>query len=687
MKTKTRLVALAASLFCGGLAALPAAAQWSNSSINPFIVADLPGDNGLPAMVPLSDGGCYLAWRTWESGHSGYDTRVQRLNAAGVEQWGHNGVLAAVGTSTSTIVGGMDIALASDGGLFVTHDARSDAAFPAVRQANVQKLSAAGVKLWGTSDNGIAVSTGEYGGAPAQVCAMPDGGCLVAYTVSPPSNVAAKYINMMRYTSAGVPAWASAKFIFQSGVNLIVTDVQPGESDTYIVSWVRNKTETEFVTQKFTGTGVAAAGWPSPITLDSHGLTNHDFPGFISDGAGGGIYAWRSYNNSGFGSGSDALLQHVLANGTLKFASPVLTVDPVLEPTRGRQTASVAYNATEGSYFVGFEQGPVSNGIHRSTHVQKISSAGARLWTGTGFVVVPEPANQQVTTGNVKVHATSDGGCIVLGTVTRGPTGTASVVFATKVNTVGGFPSATWEVYVDSNVNTSKGRMAVVPSTGSDDAILAYSIGGGLDDSIAVTRVASSDGAPGVEPEEPYFLSDPPVSVTVCDNGDVTLSVEVEGTPNIGYRWQRHYAAVADAWWYLGEGDNAFGCIIPDDGTTYSGTSTASLTIHNAHALPPMITCTAGTMATSPDYNAYRCIVFNAASDQPAVSLPTTLNVESCGNPCPADFNNVNGVTVQDIFDFLTAWLAGNASADFNHVNGVTVQDIFDFLTAWLAGC
>ncbi len=54
---------------------------------------------------------------------------------------------------------------------------------------------------------------------------------------------------------------------------------------------------------------------------------------------------------------------------------------------------------------------------------------------------------------------------------------------------------------------------------------------------------------------------------------------------------------------------------------------------------------------------------------------------------CAADFNGVNGVTVQDIFDFLTAWLAGSPSANFNHVNGVTVQDIFDFLTAWLAGC
>ncbi len=61
--------------------------------------------------------------------------------------------------------------------------------------------------------------------------------------------------------------------------------------------------------------------------------------------------------------------------------------------------------------------------------------------------------------------------------------------------------------------------------------------------------------------------------------------------------------------------------------------------------------------------------------------------VASTAPPCTADFNGVNGVTVQDIFDFLTAWLAGSSTADFNHVNGVTVQDIFDFLTAWLAGC
>jgi hypothetical protein len=54
---------------------------------------------------------------------------------------------------------------------------------------------------------------------------------------------------------------------------------------------------------------------------------------------------------------------------------------------------------------------------------------------------------------------------------------------------------------------------------------------------------------------------------------------------------------------------------------------------------------------------------------------------------CAADFNKVGGITVQDIFDYLTAWFAGAANTDINGVDGVSVQDIFDYLNAWFAGC
>ncbi len=67
------------------------------------------------------------------------------------------------------------------------------------------------------------------------------------------------------------------------------------------------------------------------------------------------------------------------------------------------------------------------------------------------------------------------------------------------------------------------------------------------------------------------------------------------------------------------------------------------------------------------------------------------INFDGTGNyvgiSCPADFNLDGELSVQDIFDFLNAWFAGDIRADFNGQSGLAVQDIFDFLNAWFAGC
>jgi hypothetical protein len=54
---------------------------------------------------------------------------------------------------------------------------------------------------------------------------------------------------------------------------------------------------------------------------------------------------------------------------------------------------------------------------------------------------------------------------------------------------------------------------------------------------------------------------------------------------------------------------------------------------------------------------------------------------------CKANYNQVGGVTVQDIFDFLAGYFTGNTLADINGSGSVTVQDIFDFLAAYFVGC
>ena len=69
---------------------------------------------------------------------------------------------------------------------------------------------------------------------------------------------------------------------------------------------------------------------------------------------------------------------------------------------------------------------------------------------------------------------------------------------------------------------------------------------------------------------------------------------------------------------------------------------------------------------------------------QTSCNLPGN-NLTPC---CHADFNKQAGITVQDIFDFLTAWFSGDPIANLtgNGVGVPTVQSIFDFLAAWFTG-
>ena len=684
--------------------AASAFAQFVNSSTSALQVGNIPGDNEIPQILANTDGGCYILWRVWGNGSPGYATQLQRLDASGNELWPHNGVQIAPGSSTFTIVGGADLALCPDGsGVIVFVDTASDPTNAGVRQANVQKVSPSGALLW-NGGTAVPVSTGPYGGAPGHVCAMPDGGCVVGYTVFPPSTVAASYIYFMRYTATGTvaPGWnpANPPYAFQAGVPLVLTCMQPGDPSpitgsspgTFIASWIRSQNQAALVVEKYNGDGTPYTGWNPAITIDSHGLTQHDFPGFITDGNGGAIFGWHSYANSGSESPADAMLQHVFANGTLKFPTALPLVDPNYgDPSVARGDAALAYNPTDGSYFLAADQGPPDQPDTGSI-VQKFDTNGNRLFTPYGFTLQSPAVNTQITTNWPSIVATSDGGCVVLGTATRGFSTINAVIYGTKVNLSGGFPYAVWNNYINSDATTGKGRMAIVKSATSDDALFTFGwpIGGSFGGVIAATKVSSATGAPGVAGVPPTITHDLPANVNACDGSTITLTLGVTGTPNMAYSWQRHYAydvtTNPDAFWVLNDGDSAFGCIVPEDGTTYSGTSTSTLTISSVHALPATITCNSGTVNTDPLNNSYRCIVYNAASDEPTVSgtVLITVTPSAC---CVADFNHDGNVTVQDIFAFLTAWFAHSSSADVNGDGNVTVQDIFAFLTHWFAKC
>jgi hypothetical protein len=53
---------------------------------------------------------------------------------------------------------------------------------------------------------------------------------------------------------------------------------------------------------------------------------------------------------------------------------------------------------------------------------------------------------------------------------------------------------------------------------------------------------------------------------------------------------------------------------------------------------------------------------------------------------CTADFDCSDTVNTQDIFEYLTAWFAGEPRADLDG-DGLSVLDLFAFLEAWFGGC
>jgi acetyl esterase/lipase len=82
--------------------------------------------------------------------------------------------------------------------------------------------------------------------------------------------------------------------------------------------------------------------------------------------------------------------------------------------------------------------------------------------------------------------------------------------------------------------------------------------------------------------------------------------------------------------------------------------------------------------------------VLGAGHGLPALEdIPTRKFLASAlGVPvCAGDFNATGTLTVQDIFDFLNLFFAGNPAADVNASGAISTQDLFDMLEDYFSGC
>jgi hypothetical protein len=234
-----------------------------------------------------------------------------------------------------------------------------------------------------------------------------------------------------------------------------------------------------------------------------------------------------------------------------------------------------------------------------------------------------------------------------------GPTG--NIVAAGDFTSAGGtsadriakWNGSSWSAFT-SGLNSTASCLAKMPS-GEIEVGGSFSSAGGQ--TVQYFARWSENG-------QPWIAVQPMHGACPDGTGDISLNVVAATGYEFGgaltYQWYNGSTAVVDGL----HGASALG------GTVFGATTdTLLITGFNYH-----------------DRGSYTVRIDNSCNH--VTSTPGIL-----GMGCNADFNADCFLSVQDIFDFLNAWFAGDPAADFNGTAGITVQDIFDFLNGWFAGC
>jgi len=353
----------------------PAAAQWSTDPGANLVLSDRSGAQVQPKLAPTGDGGTYVSW--FDNSDGGYDVYLQRLDAAGIEQWAHNGILVADRGFSSTQDYGLAVDTAGNALLAYRDDQG------AFERISATKVSPDGILLWGP--NGVQLTNVPDFVAAPTIVGTSDGGAAVAWTQD--VNVVVQKLD-----STGSPLWGAGVTLAPSGSSLSASDIQAGDSGTAIVSMVHSvgPSGPRHIWAQKLAAGDGAPLWgasPLPIFDAAAGsLQFGNFPDFVTDGAGGAVFSW--YTSSPM---LQCRTQRVNSAGAELFAHDGVEVST--NSSRLRVSPSAAFAPASEETFVFWVE---TNALQSEFGIygQKLDAAGARQWTNDGRELVPLGSSQ-----------------------------------------------------------------------------------------------------------------------------------------------------------------------------------------------------------------------------------------------------------------------------------------------------
>jgi hypothetical protein len=292
---------------------------------NGALLSGSPGrDWAAPQIVSDGAGGAYVAFGPADTPNS---VRIQRVSAAGAiaPGWPVDGVEVA----TNGLGVAPHIAGSGDGGVLVAW---------AGGGIRVQKVNAAGAKLWGT--NGVSVQA--TGGLP-NVCDDGAGGAFVSFSSST--------VRVQRVNAAGVPQWVSPTSI---GTGTAPRTCRDGASGVYVAFQRTDGGGTrDLYVSRVTSSGAIASGWPATglaVAVATGEQTEHVV---TPDGAGGLLVTWSDARTGPIQDVRDIRLQRLTAAGAPVSGWPADGVAVCAEP--GTQIAPALVADGQGGAVVSWQ--------------------------------------------------------------------------------------------------------------------------------------------------------------------------------------------------------------------------------------------------------------------------------------------------------------------------------------------
>ena len=361
------------------LAVLPAAALavWSADPQVNLAIADRPNDQVVPKIAARADGGCYVGWFDLASGN--YDVYLQRLDAAGNEQWAHNGILVSDHTQDTWITDWDLIADSEGGAVLVFSDIRAGGDL----DVYAYRFSPAGDPLWGA--DGIPISVDADFDPTPRVTETADGDFVVVWGKS--SDTADGKIMMQRIAPDGTLRFAAGALAVagEAGEDPGFPALVPAGAADVIVCWVRDistyMSPRHLRAERFDASGASA--WDGPVVVyDETVLPIAYQPEILPDGAGGAILLWHRY----LGGVYNSAVQRLDAAGNELWPHQGLVVSTLAGMYHISPTFS--FDGDSGDTYVFWDERNTAQSAW-GIGGQRFDATGNRLWGASGRIFLP----------------------------------------------------------------------------------------------------------------------------------------------------------------------------------------------------------------------------------------------------------------------------------------------------------